>query len=290
MSLRKLPEIHADARLGAAQFDVRPDAMDRWRPEVRAAREGDASISIYDTIGEGWDGGGVTAQRIGAILRNIGARDITVNINSPGGDFFEGVAIYNQLRAHPAKVTVNVMGLAASAASVIAMAGDAINMGDGAFMMIHNAWAMAIGNRHDLAAAAEQLAPFDAAMADVYASRAGITPAAAADLMDKETWMGAQQAIDGGFADDRLEPVDVAENATTASANRHAKAMIETAMAKAGYGRTQRREAFAQLFATKPGAGDDNGKPRAAGNTATPCAGDQDAALALHSLIAGLTG
>lgn len=290
MSLRKLPEIHADARLGRAQFDVRPDAMERWHPEVRAASEGDASISIYDTIGEGWDGTGVTAQRIGAILRNIGARDVTVNINSPGGDFFEGVAIYNQLRAHPAKVTVNVMGLAASAASVIAMAGDEIAMGDGAFLMIHNAWALAVGNRHDLAGAAERLAPFDAAMARVYANRAGITTAAAADLMDKETWMGTQQAIDGGFADRELERDDVAHDATAASANRHAKAMIETAMAKAGYGRTQRREAFAQLFATKPSAGGTPGTPGAASNTAMPGAGEQDAAAALRALIAGIAG
>lgn len=158
MSLRNLPEIRADHRLGAAQFDLRPDAIERWQPDVRAASEGDATISIYDAIGDNWDGTGVTAKRIGAALRNIGARDVTVNVNSPGGDFFEGVAIYNLLREHQGKVTVRVMGLAASAASVIAMAGDEILMGDGSFLMIHNAWAVAIGNRHDMADAAA-LAP-----------------------------------------------------------------------------------------------------------------------------------
>lgn len=275
MSLRKLPEIHADLRLGAAQFDVRPDALDRWHPEVHAAADGEASISIYDTIGDNWEGTGVTARRISAALRSIGARAVTVNINSPGGDFFEGVAIYNLLRTHAAKVTVQVMGLAASAASVIAMAGDEILMGDGAFLMIHNAWAVAIGNRHDLAAAAEQLAPFDAAMAQVYAERAGIARDAAATLMDKETWLGAAQAVDQGFATGLLEGAPVAD-ASTGPTRTKSLAMMEAAMAKAGYSRAARREAFAHLFADKPGA---------VGAT-TPGAGDHRAALAaLQSAI-----
>ena len=290
MSLRKLPEIRADARLHAAQFDVRPDALEKWQPEIRAAETGDASISILESIGEGWDGAGVTAKRIGAALRAIGNRDVRVDINSPGGDFFEGVAIYNQLRAHPAKVTVNVMGLAASAASVIAMAGDEINMGDGAFLMIHNAWAFAIGNRHDLADAATLLEPFDAAMAQVYATRAGITAEAAAALMDAETWMGAQQAVDAGFADGLLAAGAVAQASAAASDGQRAKAMIDTALAKAGYGRAQRREAFAHLFADKPSAAGTPGMPGAASNTAMPGAGDTDAAATLQSLIAGLSG
>ncbi len=148
MSLLSLPEIRADHRLNTAQYDVRPDALEKWEPGVRAAAGDDsASISIYDQIGDNWEGTGITAKRISAALRNIGARNLTVNVNSPGGDFFEGVAIYNLLREHKAKVTVNVMGIAASAASVIAMAGDEILMGDGAFLMIHNAWTVAIGIR-----------------------------------------------------------------------------------------------------------------------------------------------
>lgn len=74
MSLRQLPEIRAERRLGAAQFDMRPDALERWEPDVRAASTGDASISIYDPIGENWEGTGVTAKRIGAALRAIGDR------------------------------------------------------------------------------------------------------------------------------------------------------------------------------------------------------------------------
>lgn len=273
MSLLQLPEIRADHRLASAQFDLRPDALDRWCPGVRsAASDGDASISIYEQIGEGWDGVGVSAKRIGAALRNIGPRDITVNINSPGGDFFEGVAIYNLLREHQGKVTVRVVGIAASAASVIAMAGDEILMGDGAFMMIHNAWAVAVGNRHDMADAASRLEPFDAAMASVYARRSGISEAEAAAMMDKETWIDAMQAVESGFASGLLASDDVAIGIQDNS-GRKALALVEASMAKAGYTRSARRETLKALFTGTPGAA----------TFATPSAG-HDAATMLQTL------
>ncbi len=280
MSLIKLPEIRADARIGAAQFDMRPDALERWEPGVCAAIEGENSISIYDQIGESWDGGGMTAKRMAAILRSIGAKDVTVNVNSPGGDFFEGVAIYNLLRQHPAKVTVNVMGLAASAASVIAMAGDEINMGDGSFLMIHNAWAVAVGNRHDMRAAAEQLAPFDAAMADVYAARTGMEPKATAKLMDAETWIGAPQAIADGFATGMIDRNEITQD-TKAHSSKKAVALVESSMARAGHSRSVRRDALKSLFSGTPGA---------AGNEAKPSAGIEEAAASLQSLIQIMKG
>ncbi|MFM0218272.1 head maturation protease, ClpP-related [Paraburkholderia caledonica] len=280
MSLLSLPEIRADHRLNSAQYDVRPDALEKWEPGVRAAAGDDsASISIYDQIGDNWEGTGITAKRISAALRNIGARNLTVNVNSPGGDFFEGVAIYNLLREHKAKVTVNVMGLAASAASVIAMAGDEILMGDGAFLMIHNAWTVAIGNRHDIAQAAEVLAPFDAAMAKVYSQRAGISEAEAAALMDKETWIGAEQAVADGFATGLLDSAQVAKD-TNASGGRKALALIEASMARAGYSRGARRDALKALFDGTPGAAVEN---------AMPGAGD-DVAASLQNLINALQG
>lgn len=279
MSLLKLPEIQASHAIGKAQFDMRPDALERWEPAIRSAVDGDTSISVYDAIGEGWDGSGVTAKRIGAALRSIGPKDVTVNINSPGGDFFEGVAIYNLLREHPAKVTVRVMGLAASAASVIAMAGDEILMGDGSFIMIHNAWAVAIGNRHDMRAASDQLEPFDAAMADVYAARTGMSAKDAAAMMDKETWIGARQAVEDGFATGMIEEGQITKD-TKASGDKRALAMIEASMAKAGYSRSTRRDAFKALF---------SGKPCAAGNDATPSAGENLAAM-LQNLTQTLRG
>lgn len=279
MSLLQLPEIRADHRLGAAQFDLRPDALERWQPEVRAANDDEASISIYGAIGETWDGDGITAKRIAAALRSIGTRDVKVNINSPGGDFFEGVAIYNLLREHKAKVTTCVMGLAASAASVAAMAGDEILMGDGAFLMIHNAWAVAVGNRHDMADAAARLAPFDAAMAKVYSQRSGITEADAAVMMDQETWLGVDQALTDGFATGRIDKAAVAHDGKTGGGKK-ALAMVEASMAKAGYSRSARRDAFKALF---------SGTPSAAGTDATPSAGHEIAA-SLQTMISTLRG
>lgn len=278
MSLLKLPEIKASA-ISRVQFDARPDALERWEPAIRAASSEDATISVYDTIGWSWEGEGVTAKRISAALRAIGGRDVTVNINSPGGDFFEGVAIYNLLRAHPHKVTVQVMGLAASAASVIAMAGDEILMGDGAFLMIHNAWAIAIGNRHDMITASEQLAPFDAAMAEVYAARSGMTSAQTAALMDKETWINASQAVEDGFATGLMESSQITHE-TNAQGHKKYLALVEASMAKAGHSRSTRRDVLKNLF---------SGTPSAAGDPAMPSAG-ADIAASLQTLLSTVQG
>ena len=150
MSLKQLPELRLTKALNTAETcDLLPEAVERWSP-MAAISDDSSTISIFDPIGERFDGQGVTAKRISAALRAIGQKEIVVQVNSPGGSFFEGFAIYNLLRNHNAKVTVQVMGLAASAASVIAMAGDEIQMGEGSFVMIHNAAVIAIGNRHDL--------------------------------------------------------------------------------------------------------------------------------------------
>jgi ATP-dependent Clp protease protease subunit len=279
MSLLKLPEIKADARIGAAQFDMRPDALERWEPGVCAAVSDASSISIYEQIGASWDGSGMTAARMSGILRGIGARDVVVNINSPGGDFFEGVAIYNLLRQHKAKVTVQVMGLAASAASVIAMAGDEILMGDGAFLMVHNAWAVAVGNRHDMLAASEQLAPFDAAMADVYAARSGMTVKKAVAMMDAETWIGSTQAIKDGFATGMIDRANITQD-TNAQGSKKYLALVEASMVRAGHSRTVRRDALKSLFSGTPGAAE---------NEAMPSAGN-DVAASLQSLLKNIQG
>jgi len=279
MSLLQLPEIKADARIGAAQFDMRPEALERWEPGVSAAVEGAASISIYEQIGASWDGSGFTASRAAGILRTIGERDVVVNLNSPGGDFFEGVAIYNLLRQHKAKVTVQVMGLAASAASVIAMAGDEILMGDGSFLMIHNAWAVAVGNRHDMKAASEQLAPFDEAMAEVYAARSGKSVKEASAMMDAETWIGASQAIKDGFATGMVDRSSITHD-TKAQGNKKTLALVEASMARAGHSRSVRRDTLRSLFSGTPGAAE---------NPTTPSAGPEVAA-SLQNLLNNLKG
>lgn len=188
MSLRNLPELKAERLPTICAFEPDADALERWNAGIMAQPSTENTISILDVIGEDfWTGGGVTSKRVAAALRAIGDQEVFVDLNSPGGDFFEGVAIYNALRSHPHKVTVRILGLAASAASVIAMAGDDIQIGKAGFMMVHNAWVIAIGNRHDLMEAAQTMEPFDDAMATVYSDRAGVKKAKAAEWMDNET-------------------------------------------------------------------------------------------------------
>jgi ATP-dependent protease ClpP protease subunit len=280
--LQHLPEIKADARLSAAQFDMRQDALEQWNPGIRAAADdGEHTISMYAPIGQTWDGEGITARRISAILRNIGENPVKVNINSPGGDFFEGVAIYNLLRNHPAKVTINVMGIAASAASVVAMAGDDIYIGEGANLMIHNAWVVAAGNRHDMAEAAAYLEPFDRAMRDLYAARTGLSAKKIEQMMDDETFIGAEQAIKDGFATGKLERA--ATKQTKAESKQKVLALVETSLSKFGLSRAERRETLNALFNGKPGAADDPDATPGAGN-------DIEVAAQMQNLLNTLKG
>jgi ATP-dependent protease ClpP protease subunit len=229
MSKKTLPGAPEGRPCAGVSSQVQPRAFDRWNAGVRAAADGedDRSISIYDVIGyDYWTGDGVTAKRIAAALRSMGKGSVTVNVNSPGGDMFEGLAIYNLLREHDGEVTVKVLGLAASAASIIAMAGDKVQIARAGFLMIHNAWVMAIGNRNDLIEVADTLKPFDEAMASIYAARTGDDQKAMAKLMDAETWIGGEAAVEGGFADELLPSDQVQKGAgkTSASAARRIEA------------------------------------------------------------------
>jgi ATP-dependent protease ClpP protease subunit len=212
-----------------------PRALERWDAGVHAAAEEDArTISIYDAIGyDYWTGEGVTAKRVAGALRAMGKGAVTVNINSPGGDVFEGLSIYNLLREHSGEVTVKVIGLAASAASVIAMAADNLQIARSGFLMIHNAWSGAVGNRNDFRDFADWLEPFDRAIADIYAARTGKDQKAIMKLMDGELWMGGSDAIDQGFADELLPSDDVASGATS-KASAHAVRRMELALRGSG--------------------------------------------------------
>lgn len=248
MSLRQLPEVRAERLPSLCAFEPDAGAVERWNAGVTAAASDENTIGILEVIGEDyWTGGGVTSKRVAAALRAIGDQDVIVNLNSPGGDFFEGVAIYNALRAHPRRVTVRILGLAASAASVIAMAGDDIQIGKAGFLMVHNAWVVAIGNRHDLAEAARTMEPFDDAMATVYSERAGVTKAKAAEWMDGETWFNGEQAVAAGLASGFLPADAVTEDKTKADAGRGVNAVrrVDALLAKTGLPRTERRALLA---------------------------------------------
>lgn len=279
MTLRRLPAARAPERRAGLDWDAPSSALEKWAERPLAAEADEtATISIYDAIGEDWlTGEGVTAKRIAGALRAIGTQPVTVAINSPGGDMFEGLAIYNLLREHPAEVTVKVMGLAASAASIIAMAGDRIEMGLGTFLMIHNAWGVVVGNRNDFRAAVDMFDEFDGAMADIYVARTGHDRAEVAAMMDAERWLRADEAIAKGFADATFEGPD--ENTPPAArAELSARRRIDAALAKSGMPRSERRRL----------ARDAAGTPSAAG-TATPGAGllDLGAAARLLATIKG---
>ncbi|WP_339862350.1 head maturation protease, ClpP-related [Paremcibacter congregatus] len=243
MSLRNLPKIKAFDRPDGVQWDAPTDVLSKWALSPQAAEADDPrTISIYDQIGEDpWTGAGMTAKRVAGILRSIGSVDVTVNINSPGGDFFEGLAIYNLLREHPAKVSVRVMGYAASAASIIAMAGDEIEMGMGSFFMIHNAWGVAVGNQHDMRATAEVLAPFDQAMSEIYEARTGQKKSDVVAMMDAETWISSGDAVKKGFADSVTDRANIEASASAPSAV-IAKRKLDSILASQGMPRSERRK------------------------------------------------
>lgn len=257
MTMRELPAAKIATRPGL-RSELVPSALDRWNPEVQAAGAGEDvnTISILEPIGADWFGEGVTAKRISGALRAIGKKDIVVSINSPGGDYFEGLAIYNILRDHPGNVTVKIVGIAASAASVIAMAGDEVQIARAGFLMIHNTWVVAAGDRHALRDVADWLEPFDMAAADIYAARTGLDGKEIAKLLDRETWIGGSDAVDKGFADGLL-PVDEIDNKAKNSTEAKPVAAahkVDTLLARLNVPRSERRELIQALKGGKLGA------------------------------------
>lgn len=281
--------VFAKARPGAlplpARRDVaaftKPQVFDKWSEDaagVRALERGDNVITMFDVIGEDfWSGGGITAKKVAQQLRAIGDRAVEVQINSPGGDMFEGIAIYNVLREHPQAVTVKVMGMAASAASIIAMAGDTVEIGAASFLMIHNCWVLAMGNRHDMRETADFLEPFDAAMVEVYAARSGQKADQIAAWMDAETFMSGSQAIERGFADALLaaDKITTDDNAKAQDREVNELRAMELELVRAGHTRTEARARLSKIKGTPGAAPDDD---------TTPGAGDPE----LTGLLAGL--
>lgn len=258
MSVKNLPAAPMGRPSASVRSEILPRAFERWNPGLRAAaaeEEQDRSISVYDAIGyDYWTGEGVTARRVASALRTLGAGPVTVNVNSPGGDMFEGLAIYNLLREHKGDVTVKVLGVAASAASIIAMAGDTVQIARAAFFMVHNSWVVASGNRNDLRETADWLEPFDAAMADIYVARTGADTKAIAKLMDAESWIGGSAAVEQGFADELLPSDQVGQG--DAKAQAHAARRLEAALRASGIPKS---EAMRLISEFKSSAGDPAG-------------------------------
>jgi ATP-dependent protease ClpP protease subunit len=164
-------------------------------------------LTMLDVVGEDWwTGGGITSKRVQEKLAaNPKAKTIKILLNSPGGDAFEGLAIQALLKRHGARVEVEIVGLAASAASVIAMAGDSIAMHEGSLFMIHEPWTFAVGDAGEMRTTAEFLDKVNSSALDVYERRTGRARSEIAKLVNDETWMTAHEAVQEKFATSVIE-------------------------------------------------------------------------------------
>lgn len=177
-----------------------PQAMGPGVIRVAKAEESDeAEVFIYGDIGGWW--GGVSAEEFAKEIAALDVKTLNVRLNSPGGLVFDGVAIYNTLAQHDANVIINVEGIAASIASVIAMAGDEIRIAEGSRFMIHNPWTFAMGDEEALIAEAAVLKGLKSDLIDIYTARTEQKRDDLSDWMTAETWLSARDAVDKGFAD-----------------------------------------------------------------------------------------
>jgi ATP-dependent Clp protease, protease subunit len=177
---------------------------------------GEATIYLYDVIVSDqleaeWFGG-VTAQDLVPQIDQLQVDTIHLRINSPGGDVFAAQAIAAALKRNKAKVVAHIDGLAASAATAIAVVCDEILVADGSMFMIHNAWTIAMGDKNDFMDVAAILEKVDSALADQYAECCGQTRAQVQAMMDAETWFTAEECVAAGFAD-AIEGEDAKEEA-----------------------------------------------------------------------------
>jgi ATP-dependent Clp endopeptidase proteolytic subunit ClpP len=170
-----------------------------------------AEIWIYEMIGEDfWSGGGVTAKNFQKELSDIKASQIDLHINSPGGVVFDGITIYNLIKQHPANVTTYIDGLAASIASVIALAGDKVIMAENSLYMIHNPTGLAMGTATDMRSLADVLDKIAGSMITTYVGKSKKSETEIKVMLDAETWMTAAEALEAGFVDEIGSEMDMA--------------------------------------------------------------------------------
>lgn len=172
-----------------------------------------SEITIYGVIGKSWWSDSFSANDIDNALNEAGDNDIIINLNSPGGDAFDGIAIYNRLRRHEGKVTVHIDGWACSAASLFPMAADEVTMGLGAMMMIHEASNIVWGTKTDMRKEADILEELEEGLVDIYMTKAKVGRDDIRAKVNAETWFSAKKAVEIGFAD-KAEGVEDDEQST----------------------------------------------------------------------------
>lgn len=166
---------------------------------IRADASGDVGhVYVYDVIDSYW---GASAKALVEALASLAGKPVALHINSPGGDVFEARAMVSALRAHGDAVTTYIDGLAASAATYLALAGDQVHITDGGMFMVHNSWTLAWGNKTELRSTADLLDKIDGTIAADYMRKTGAAADQVASWMDAETWFTAQEALDAGFVD-----------------------------------------------------------------------------------------
>lgn len=205
---------------------------------INAYAKGRAEILLYDEIG-GW---GITAQQFARDLKALGdVSQIDLRIHSPGGDVFEGMAIYNLLRTHPANVDVYIDGLAASMGSVIAMVGNTIHMPENAMMMVHKPWGIQGGDADAMRRYAELLDKVEGSLVSAYVAKTGKSEDEIKSLLKDETWMTGREAVEAGFADQLIEPLAAAAQLSSQRMQEfaHMPEALKTLMQPRAHGTTQ---------------------------------------------------
>lgn len=165
----------------------------------KAAVQNDvAEVYLYDVIDPYF---GISAESFVKALKDIKAKTVHLHVNSPGGDVFEARAMATAIKAFPGEVKAFIDGLAASAATYVAMSAASVEMSKGSFLMIHNAWTIAMGNADDLMETAALLEKIDGTIVDDYVAKTGLPPDEVAAMMAAETWMTADEALAAKFVD-----------------------------------------------------------------------------------------
>lgn len=168
---------------------------------IHNEEEKKTEITIYGVIGFSWWEDCFSAKDIDKALKEAGDNDVVINLNSPGGDVFDGIAIYNRLKRHNGKVTIHVDGWACSAASVIAMAADELIMGLGSMFMYHEASSIVWGTKTDMRKEADVLHELEEGIIDIYMTKTNLSREEIRTNLDAETWLSAKKAVEQGFAD-----------------------------------------------------------------------------------------
>ena len=172
-----------------------------------------ADVWIYGDIGESWSGDSVTAKDLSDELKKLaGVKEITLRLNSPGGNVFDGLAMYNSLKKFPAKIITEIDGMALSIASIVALAGDEVRMAGNAVYMIHNPWTMAAGDAVEMRKIADQLDLVRDSLAGTYVAKTKEQSSLEqiSDWMNAETWFNADEALKAGFVDQITDPIEIA--------------------------------------------------------------------------------